>query len=80
MNTMRTLGFGLAIALAGGSYLATAQQPPAQPPQPMSFFIPVYSNYPLLPVAEQPSQAAIVGGWFWGCCIIWECGSWPPRP
>ena len=39
MITMRTLGFGLAIALAGGSYLAMAQQPPAQPPQPMSFFI-----------------------------------------
>jgi hypothetical protein len=39
MNTMRTPGFGLAIALASGSYLATAQQPPAQPPQPMSFFI-----------------------------------------
>jgi hypothetical protein len=39
MITMRTLGFGLAIALAGGSYLAVAQQPPAQPPQPMSFFI-----------------------------------------
>src|SRR5438128_8570821 len=39
MITMRTLGFGLAIALAGGSYLAMAQQPPAAPPQPMSFFI-----------------------------------------
>jgi hypothetical protein len=39
MNVMRTLGFGLAIAVAGGSYLAMAQQPPAQPPQPMSFFI-----------------------------------------
>ena len=39
MKMMRMLGFGLAIALAGGSYLAVAQQPPAQPPQPMSFFI-----------------------------------------
>src|SRR3954463_6522786 len=34
-----TLGVGFAIALAGGSYLAIAQQPPAAPPQPMSFFV-----------------------------------------
>ena len=40
MNRMiRTFGIGLTIALAGGSYLVTAQQPPAAPPQPMSFFI-----------------------------------------
>ena len=38
MQTMRTLGVGLMIA-AVGSYVAIAQQPPAQPPQPMSFFI-----------------------------------------
>ena len=36
-KTMRTFGIGLTIALAGGSYLAMAQQPPAAPPQPMSF-------------------------------------------
>ena len=35
----RTFGIGLAIAIAGGSYLASAQQPPAAPPQPMSFFV-----------------------------------------
>ena len=35
----RTFGVGLAIAIAGGSYLASAQQPPAAPPQPMSFFV-----------------------------------------
>jgi hypothetical protein len=34
----RTFGIGIALALAGGSYLATAQ-PPAAPPQPMSFFV-----------------------------------------
>jgi hypothetical protein len=38
MQTMRTLGVGLVIA-AVGSYVAIAQQPAAQPPQPMSFFI-----------------------------------------
>ena len=38
-TTLRTFGIGLTIALAGGSYLVTAQQPPAAPPQPMSFFI-----------------------------------------
>src|SRR6478736_2583725 len=35
----RTFGAGLLLALAGSSYLAMAQQPPAAPPQPMSFFI-----------------------------------------
>ena len=35
----RTLGIGLALALAGSSYLALAQQPPAAPPPPMSFFV-----------------------------------------
>jgi hypothetical protein len=40
-----------------------------QPP----FFIPIFSNLPLLAVAEQPSQAAIVGGWFFGCCFVFEC-------
>ena len=39
MKTMRTFGLGLTLALLGGTYLAVAQQPPAQPPQPMSFFI-----------------------------------------
>jgi hypothetical protein len=40
MKTMtRTFGIGVTLALAGGSYLATAQQPPAAPPQPMSFFV-----------------------------------------
>lgn len=34
----RTFGVGLALALAG-SYLALAQQPPAGPPPPMSFFV-----------------------------------------
>src|SRR4051812_3388959 len=38
-TTARTLVVAVAIALAGGSYLATAQQPPAAPPQPMSFFV-----------------------------------------
>jgi hypothetical protein len=36
---IRAFGIGLTIALAGGSYLAIAQQPPAAPPQPMSLFI-----------------------------------------
>ena len=35
----RTCGIGLTLAIAGGSYLATAQQPPAGPPPPMSFFV-----------------------------------------
>ena len=35
----RTFGVGLTLAITGGSYLATAQQPPAAPPQPMSFFV-----------------------------------------
>src|SRR5436190_8495906 len=35
----RTFGIGVTFAIVGGSYLATAQQPPATPPQPMSFFI-----------------------------------------
>src|SRR6185295_3448235 len=35
----RTFGVAFSIALAGGSYLATAQQPPAGPPPPMSFFV-----------------------------------------
>src|SRR5476649_838754 len=34
-----TFGAGLTLAMLGGSYLAIAQQPPAAPPQPMSFFI-----------------------------------------
>jgi hypothetical protein len=38
MKVMHTFGVGLAVALAG-SYLATAQQPPAGPPPPMSFFV-----------------------------------------
>src|SRR5437762_6865677 len=38
MSIMRTLGLGLTIAITGGTILAFAQ-PPAQPPQPMSFFI-----------------------------------------
>src|SRR5467141_1053873 len=37
MHTMRTLGIGLIVA-GLGAYVA-AQPPPAQPPQPMSFFI-----------------------------------------
>jgi hypothetical protein len=39
---MRTVLTGLAVALVSGSYFALAQQPPAapaQPPQPMSFFV-----------------------------------------
>ena len=40
MKTLiRTFGVGITLAIVGGSYLATAQQPPAAPPQPMSFFI-----------------------------------------
>jgi len=42
MNSIfRTCGTGLVIAIVGGSYLATAQQPPAPagPPPPMSFFV-----------------------------------------
>lgn len=40
MKTMtRTFGIGVTLAIVGGSYLATAQQPPAAPPQPMSFFV-----------------------------------------
>jgi len=40
MKTMtRTFGLGVTLAIVGGSYLATAQQPPATPPQPMSFFV-----------------------------------------
>src|SRR5471030_2965249 len=40
MKTLtRTFGVGLTLAIIGGSYLVTAQQPPAAPPQPMSFFI-----------------------------------------
>ena len=35
----RTLVVGFALAVAGSSYLALAQQPPAPPPQPMSFFV-----------------------------------------
>ena len=35
----RTFGIGVTLAIVGGSYLATAQQPPAAPPQPMSFFV-----------------------------------------
>jgi hypothetical protein len=35
----RTLVAGFTVAVSGGSYLATAQQPPAAPPQPMSFFV-----------------------------------------
>jgi len=35
----RTFVAGFTIAVAGGSYLAIAQQPPAAPPQPMSFFV-----------------------------------------
>src|SRR5215218_7647149 len=35
----RTFGIGATLAIVGGSYLATAQQPPAAPPQPMSFFV-----------------------------------------
>ena len=35
----RTFGVGFALALAGGSYLVIAPQPPAAPPQPMSFFV-----------------------------------------
>jgi hypothetical protein len=38
-STTRTFAIGFALALGGGSYLAFAQQPPAAPPQPMSFFI-----------------------------------------
>jgi hypothetical protein len=37
-NLSRSLGAALAIALTG-SYLALAQQPPAGPPPPMSFFV-----------------------------------------
>jgi len=36
---LRTFGVGVTLAIVGGSFLATAQQPPAAPPQPMSFFI-----------------------------------------
>ena len=39
MNAARSIGVGVALAIAGGSYLATAQQPPATPPPPMSFFV-----------------------------------------
>lgn len=35
----RTFAIGVTVAIAAGSYLATAQQPPAAPPQPMSFFV-----------------------------------------
>ena len=38
-TVIRTFGLGFAIAVAGGSYLAMAQQPPATPPPPMSFFV-----------------------------------------
>jgi hypothetical protein len=39
MRIISTIGAGLVAAVAGSSYLVVAQQPPAQPPQPMSFFV-----------------------------------------
>src|SRR3954470_12716937 len=39
MKKMTLLGAGMTMAMIGGSLLATAQQPPAAPPQPMSFFV-----------------------------------------
>ena len=36
---IRRFVVGSLLAIAGGSYLATAQQPPAGPPPPMSFFV-----------------------------------------
>ena len=38
-STTPTFAIGFAIALTAGSYLAIAQQPPAGPPPPMSFFV-----------------------------------------
>jgi hypothetical protein len=40
MKTLtRTFGAALTLALVGSTYLALAQQPPAGPPPPMSFFV-----------------------------------------
>jgi hypothetical protein len=44
------------------------------PGQPSAFFIQSYNNFPLLPLNEPPLQAAIVGGYLPGCCLL-EC--WP---
>src|SRR4051795_8696832 len=39
MKMMTLLGAGMTMAMIGGAPLAPAQQPPAAPPQPMSFFV-----------------------------------------
>src|SRR3954468_23912247 len=39
MKRLTLFGASVTVAIIGGSLLATAQQPPAAPPQPMSFFV-----------------------------------------